>query len=447
VLFRGLDYFFASLAGILPRFVFWELLRVFVLCLTALAGVFTLIAVLQQFQFGLTLGQVVKVLPLLVPSAIPWITPPSCLFAACVVYGRLSHDNESLAMKGAGLNLYSLLRPAIALGIVAGIITAVLQFQFTPYAIRQSKEMLIADPAEAITLALKKERSLPVGSSASGSAYTLYVRDVQDERLLDVVVKHKKREGNSEVLERVARTREASIRVDLDLKKVIFQTGDGGGGWVYWTPNDNQPGYIQSERPIEFDLPEKFSLDRLREGQKENEMSIDWLDLPAEAQKRATEADYVQHVKATLAAIPKDERLTPMQVAEIALREDLPVIEIPAEPVDREAKMRDCDNRIKYVRRLERKMQYEYQARLATASACIFFALLGCPVGLWANRADFLSIFVICFLPALIVYYPILFMIGGYARAGQIPMILGVWTANGVLALASVVLTWRLVRR
>jgi lipopolysaccharide export system permease protein len=81
------------------------------------------------------------------------------------------------------------------------------------------------------------------------------------------------------------------------------------------------------------------------------------------------------------------------------------------------------------------------------AFGCLFFALLGCPAGLWASRADYLSIFAILFLPALFVYYPTLFMAGGYARDGKIPMAAGVWTANAVLALVAVVLSWRLIRR
>ena len=36
------------------------------------------------------------------------------------------------------------------------------------------------------------------------------------------------------------------------------------------------------------------------------------------------------------------------------------------------------------------------------------FALIGCPVGIWANRSDYLSTFVICFIPTLVVYYPLL---------------------------------------
>jgi lipopolysaccharide export system permease protein len=448
LIFRGLDALFSALFGITQRAVFWELLRVFVLCLLALCGMFTMIAVLQQFQFGLSLEQVLKVLPLLIPSSIPWIAPPACLFASCVVYGRIAHDNEAVALKAAGINLYGLLRPALFLGLLATAGTASLQFHFIPEAIRGTKEMVLGNPEEAMTFALKKERVLTIGNANSQQQFTLYVRDVQDERLLDVLVKLRKRGPNGQELDRVARTREAKIEVDLENKKVKFARGAGGdGGWTYWSPRDSQEGIIQTEAPLEFDLPERFSLDYAKADLMNNEMAMDWDQLRERAEYCRQQADLNRKLAATIASLPTDKVLTPIE--EFNARQSVAPddISVPADPGLREQARRTYENRIKESVRIQRKMEYDYSGRLATAFACTFFALLGCPVGLWANRADYLSVFVICFLPALVVYYPIIFMVGGYARDGRIPMLLGVWTANAVLAGATVLLVWRLMKR
>jgi len=448
LLLRALDALCSAAFGLVPRTVFLELLRIFLLALLALSGMFTMIAVLQQFQFGLSLGQVFKVLPLLIPSSIPWITPPACLFASCVVYGRIAHDQEAVALKAAGVNLYGLLRPAMTLGLLATIGTAALQFEFTPYAVRQSKELVIANPEEAITVALKKERTMKVGTSNSPETFTIFVRDVQDQRLVDVVVKHRKRGPSGLELERVARTREATIRVDLDSRKVMFARGDrGDGGWIYWSPRDSQPGLIQTETPLEFDLPERFSLDRARSEMQENEMSIGWSQLREMAQSNAQQAAKLERLRTVLEGIPREKKLSSLEQAEVMKAEGISLDRIPADAAGRELVARDCFDRAKNFRRLERKMDYEFHARIATAFACLLFAVLGCPVGLWASRSDYLSIFVICFLPALVVYYPIVFMAGGYARDGNIPMLLGVWTANAVLGALTVLLVVRLIRR
>ena len=448
MLFRSYDLIFATLFGTIPRMLFWELLRVFLLSLIALAGMFTAIAVLQQFQFGLSLKQVVMILPLLMPSSIPWITPPACLFASCVVYGRLANDNEAVALRSAGINLYGLLRPALALGLLATCGTALLQFQFTPFAVRETKERVMQNPEEAITTVLKKERMMTVGNGGSARQLTIFVRDVQDQRLIDVLVKQRKLGHRGQELERVARTREAKIEVDLANKKVKFARGSGGdGGWTFWGPGDAQSGIIQTETPLEFDLPERFSLDYARADMLNNEMALDWNQLLERAEFCRIQAELNRKLVAAMLTVPVDRVLTPAEQYEVVQRAAPEQIDVPAEPGARDQARKTYENRIKESLRLQRKMEYDYHGRLATAFACTVFALIGCPVGLWANKADYLSIFVLCFLPALVVYYPLIFMVGGYARDGRIPMLLGVWTANIVMAFALLILVWRLMKR
>ena len=94
-----------------------------------------------------------------------------------------------------------------------------------------------------------------------------------------------------------------------------------------------------------------------------------------------------------------------------------------------------------------RAIEYEYQARPALAVGCLIFAVIGCPVGLWFSRADYLSTFVVCFLPSMILYYSATFAGGGLARDGKVPMTVGVWAADALLGLVAVVLAWRLIKR
>src|SRR6186997_802609 len=95
------------------RMIFWELARVFVLTLTGLTGLFLVGLVVQQAnQLGLSLQQTLAAIPLLVPSTLPFTIPATTLFAASVAYGRLAHDNEAVALKAAGVDLYVVLRPS-----------------------------------------------------------------------------------------------------------------------------------------------------------------------------------------------------------------------------------------------------------------------------------------------------------------------------------------------
>jgi lipopolysaccharide export system permease protein len=439
VLSRLTDRLFAGFFGTVQRMLFWELVRVFALCLFALAGIFTMGAVLQQIQMGATLTQVLKILPLLTATLLPYILPPSCLFASCVVYGRLAADNEAVALKAAGVDLLTALRPAVALGVLVSVGTAGLQFTFTPMAWRQSKELLLGDPEEAICLALKKERNLKFPGKKH--TYVMYVRDVEDRRLLDVIVKRRpttpSTSGGTDDDVAVARTREARLKVDLDRRMIRLE----GNDWAW--PGGSRMG----DEAYEYDLPPRFNLAVLRTEMQENPAAIDWIDLPRSAAARAALADAYRRLRAELAALPADRLLTPPEQMEIADRVGLDVERVAADGPGRAKGVEHAANTERHFRRLDRIMRYEYHVRPAIGFGCLFFALLGCPVGLWANRADYLSIFVICFLPALFVYYPVMFMAGGYAREGRLPMAAGVWTANAVLAVASLVLSWRLIRR
>jgi lipopolysaccharide export system permease protein len=459
VLTRLIDYLFAALFGTFQRMIFWELLRVFLLCLFALAGIFTLLAILQQIQqFGVSLSQAVRMLPLLVPTSVPWITPPACLFASCVVYGRLANDNEALALKAAGVDLLSVLRPALLLGLGAAAFTAYLQFDITPQSWRGSREVLIEDPEEAIGLVLKRQQTLQFVSG--NNMMKLSVRDVQvgtrtervpggepgdvrvvpEQRLVDVVIKQRKTVVKGwDDPDWVARTRQAVLRVDADARKVRLDAER----WESLTRNSQGSGINTLDKPAEMDLPQQFDLDKLRKDNAVNPAMVDWVNLLRAADDAAGRADRQREHVRRLTALP-DRTLSADEVSRFEAEVGLAPA---AEPAKRLLQAQDHQYNANNFARLDRLMRYEYYQRPAIAFGCLLFAVLGCPVGLFANRADYLSIFVICFLPALLVYYPVLFMVGGYARNGNLPMGLGVWTANGVLLVAAVVLSWRLIRR
>ena len=52
--------------------------------------------------------------------------PIAALFAATIIYGRFSQDNELMACRASGICTLSLLRPAVWLGVVVSIVTRIL---------------------------------------------------------------------------------------------------------------------------------------------------------------------------------------------------------------------------------------------------------------------------------------------------------------------------------
>ena len=84
--------------------------------------------------------------------------------------------------------------------------------------------------------------------------------------------------------------------------------------------------------------------------------------------------------------------------------------------------------------------------RPALAFGCLCFALVGCPIGIWFSKSDYLSAFITCFLPIVIVYYPLMFCLFDLSRNGRIPAWMGIYNADALMLLAGSLLFRRLAR-
>ena len=88
----------------------------------------------------------------------------------------------------------------------------------------------------------------------------------------------------------------------------------------------------------------------------------------------------------------------------------------------------------------------EWHMRAAFALGCFCFALVGCPIGIWFSKSDYLSAFITCFLPIVTIYYPLMFCLINMSRAGKIPPWLGIYNADALLLLVGLILFRRLAR-
>ena len=87
--------------------------------------------------------------------------------------------------------------------------------------------------------------------------------------------------------------------------------------------------------------------------------------------------------------------------------------------------------------------QLEFHRRLAFPAACLAFAVLGVPLGARPRRGGRAAGFIVALL--LILGYSLLFIFGmGLARRGLVPVGLGIWGANIVVALIGFVLLPRI---
>src|SRR4051795_9917193 len=172
----------------LNRMIFIELVKVFLLSLGSLTGLFLLAGMIQTaIQLGLSPAQIVASIPLFVPSTLPYTIPATTLFASCVVYGRLAHDNEVVAIRAAGAHLFTILKPALLLGLLTTAATAGLYHSVIPTTQQLLQQQVLAEPEEYVYNLLRRDRCF----RHPNFPYVLFVRDVQGKRLIDVVIKRK----------------------------------------------------------------------------------------------------------------------------------------------------------------------------------------------------------------------------------------------------------------
>jgi lipopolysaccharide export system permease protein len=91
------------------------------------------------------------------------------------------------------------------------------------------------------------------------------------------------------------------------------------------------------------------------------------------------------------------------------------------------------------------RLQTEPWRRWATGFSCLCFVLIGVPVAVWLRFSEFIASFFICFLPILVVYYPLLAVSVDQAKDGGLPP-QSVWLGNILLSLVGIWLLRRVNR-
>src|SRR3954463_7996545 len=97
----------------LSRYIFVDLLRIFLMASGTLAGIMSFGALLRPLtQHGLDASQIGKILSYFQPAMKTYSLPNAALFATTIVYGRVSADNELTACRACGISSWAMTWPA-----------------------------------------------------------------------------------------------------------------------------------------------------------------------------------------------------------------------------------------------------------------------------------------------------------------------------------------------
>jgi lipopolysaccharide export system permease protein len=397
--------------SILHRTIFLELTKVFVMSLIGITGILLMAGIVAEAsQHGLGPAQILQVIPLIIPSTLPYTIPATTLFASCVVYGRLAHDNEILAIRAAGINLFKVVSPAMWLGLAMSAVTAGLYYEVIPSTHHLMRTLFINDVEDFLYGMLKREGCI----KHPKLGYVINVRRVQGRKLQDAIFMRRDTKGTAYDI--IARAREAELRYDRQEKKVLVHMRRCQ---IISSEKEGTNGYLEDKVwPVE--LPPDFTT----VGSKFRASDMTWEELHDHRaglvkERDKLDAEIAQHRALLLLRNGPDGLAT----------------HIAHRTMERRAKEQEIRN-----------VDAEFQMRPALALGCLCFVLVGCPVGIWFSRSDYLSAFITCFLPIVFVYYPLVLCGVNQAKSGHLPLVPAVWGANGLIGLVALGLFRRLFR-
>jgi lipopolysaccharide export system permease protein len=392
---------------IIQRYVVTEVLKVF---LTALAMLTLMMVVLVLFREasaqGLEPGQILKILPYILPEAMRYTIPATILFAVSSVYGRISGSNELVALKSLGIGPMRILWPTFVLAFIVSIGTVWLNDVAVSWGRSNMRRVVIESIEEIVYGMLRSNRSF------TSPMFSIIVKRVDGRRLIEPTISISSR-GSSPAVTLTAEDAELWADTKTDLLTISCRRG---------TLDVQGEARLRFDDPIDYAIP----LDSAAQSTGDAAPSQLPLNMMGELEQKREKL------------IAQTERNRAAKAAYALITGEFAYLGGP-EP-QREAY--ELKENLNFLHRL----RTEPMRRWAGGFSCLCFVMIGAPVAIRLRNTDFLTSFFLCFLPILVVYYPLLLVGVDGAKSGTLPPV-SVWLGNLVLMAAGSWATWRYVVR
>jgi lipopolysaccharide export system permease protein len=380
------------------RYILWEIGKLFSIALIAFTAIIMLGGLAQQLALeGLGPMAIADLLPYLLPIGLQFGLPPTLLFAVCSIYGRISADNEIIAIKSAGVNPLKVVTPTLVLAFIISLLAVWLNDIAFSWGTPGINRVVLLSLEEIVYGYLNKQ-----GSYSNSSGFSIHVHGVGEDgrELISPTISFRPQSGG-DPMTITARTGRISLDPNSEMLclTLIDSLLDKGGSHF------TLPGEIKHEIPL---------AQAARKGKTTGH--------PAEFPMRAISGE----VRGQREKIRTTEEI-------LGARTGLGLLSGRYDWLDNQAVHEDMNTLYTGRERLNR-LRVEPARRWASGFACFFFVWVGAPLAIWFRSADYWTSFGLCFLPTLLLYYP--FFVYGLDRAkdGSWPSF-SVWLGNLVMLL------------
>lgn len=391
---------------ILTRYILWEVTTIFLATLASMTIFLFLVLVGKEaVDNGLGLAPILRMLPYMLPQAMQFAVPGALLLAATSVYGRISASNEVVAIKALGISPMTLIWPTLALSCIVSLGAVALNDVAVSWGYGGVQRVLIESLEEIAYGRLKTVRSF------STDRLKVYVQDVDGKQLINPIIQFTSTDGRPPSL---ITADVAELRADSQHNAVSIRLTNADGDVAGWTIS--HPGQFERSFALEEftgrrqteRTPSNYALSEMGPKREEKISQLAW-------QKHEMASD----VGAALLAGSIDD----LSYAAWQQRETTRI----------------------WTERTLFRLRTEPYRRWSNGFSCLAFVLIGAPMSIRRRHAEFWGSFFVCFLPILLIYYPMLVGCVDWAKDGVIPPAT-VWLGDIVLAMWGVWLMRRVIR-
>jgi lipopolysaccharide export system permease protein len=329
--------------------------------------------------------------------------PATLLLTVCVVYNRLAANHEVTAARAAGISVLSLMLPAFMLGTVLSVCSLLLTDQVIPWSVTKIRRTITAAMEDIFLENLRNH--LNFVDATKGISIT--VEGIKGRTLIEPTFRYE-RKGSRPV---IIHADESKIEFDLEKNEVTM---------TFVRAHVDIPGQRSGWFAREV---QRFPVPKIFEELKPRHKSIDVIreELATIDAKRSQLEEDLYIDAAFVLATGDFERYPEWRFQSFSWK---------------------LENQIAD----HGKLRAELHSRFALACSCFFFVLLGSPFSIQQARKQFLTSFVFCFLPILLIYYPLTLGMITLSKNGHVDAAWGVWVGNALLLIVAAIVLRRTLR-
>lgn len=392
----------------LTRYVITEYLKVFLVVLTALTTLMLLIGLVRRaYEESLGTAQIIQLLPYFVPDALRFSLPATSLFAACSLYGRMAGSNEVVSLKALGISPWPIIWPVCAVTFMLSLGAVWLNDVGVTWGYRGAQRVLLEGMDEIIYHRLRVQRSF------NTAQFSINVKNVEGRRLIQPTITFEGSDGSGSGSGTV-QAEEAELEINPEADSLTM---------TCWNAVVDFAGEATARFPK---IIREISL-----VDAHGSRGIE--NLPA----RMSIRDLAQRASSAMIVVRDTERRLALKSAAALLRGDTDTLD--------SQEWRNLGIKLMFDRNYVCRLQLEGPRRWANGLSCLCFVWIGAPMAIRLRNSDVLTIFFLCFLPILIVYYPLLMAGIDQGKRGAWPP-QGVWLGNIALLLWGCLLLRRVFR-